>query len=61
MKMKIDKDNAKQGCLLLGYQCFTAFLFTFILFFTVHLAIIVVRTGDSFLIFVTFGFTWLID
>ena len=41
-KMKVDKDNAKQGCLLLTYQVTVCFLFIFILFYTIHFAIIVV-------------------
>ena len=57
----IDKDNAKQGCLLLTYQLILSLLFTFIFFYTIHLAIIVASTGDSFLVFITFVFTWLID
>ena len=59
--MQIDKDNAKQSCLLLAYQVTIAFLFCFILFYAIYLAIITVKTGDSFLIFVTFALTWIID
>jgi len=47
--------------MLLTYQVTIAFLFFFILLYAVYLAIIVVSTGDSFLIFVTFAVTWLID
>ena len=60
-KMKVDKDNAKQGCILLTYQCTAAFIFFLILFYSVNFAIIVVKTGDSFLVFVTFALTFLID
>ena len=59
--MEVDKDNAKQGCLLLTYQSTIALMFLFILFYALYLAIITVKTGDSFLIFVTFGLTWIID
>ena len=59
--VKVEKDNAKQKCLLLSYQSFIALLFFCILFYAIHLSIIVVDTGDSFLVFVTFAITWLID
>ena len=59
--IKIDKDNAKGACIFLTYQIFVAFLFLFIIFYSLHLAIIVVDTGDSFLVFVTFGLMYIID
>ena len=53
--------NPKKSCAFLAYQCFMAFVFLFILLYTLRLAIIVSSAGDSFLVFVTFGFTFLID
>ena len=38
-----------------------ASIFLFLLFYTLKLAIIVASSGDSFLVFVTFAFTFLID
>lgn len=60
-EIKIDKENPKRSCALLSYQLFMAFLFTLILFYSVHLAIIVAENGDSFLVFVTFIVMWIID
>jgi|Transcript_10747 hypothetical protein len=59
--VKVDKDNAKVSCLFLSYQVFIAFMFLFILFFSIHLAIQTVETGDSFLVFVTFALIYIID
>ena len=59
--IKFDKDNSKGACLFLSYQIFIAFLFLFILFYSLHLAIITVDTGDSFLVFVTFALIYIID
>ena len=59
--MPEDNDNPKRSCFLLAYQCFISFLFVVILFVSLHLAIIVAQTGDSFLVFITFAVTWLID
>ena len=53
--------NPKRSCALLAYQCFMSFLFLFLLLYTLKLAIVVSSSGDSFLVFVTFGFTFLID
>ena len=36
-------------------------IFIITLFYSVYLAIIVVDSGDSFLVFVTFALTWVID
>lgn len=60
-EIKIDKENPKRSCALLSYQLFMAFLFTLILFYSMHLAIIVAENGDSFLVFVTFIVMWIID
>lgn len=38
-----------------------SFLFLFLFFYTLKLAIVVANSGDSFLVFVTFLFTFLID
>ena len=59
--VQVDKVNPKRSCALLAYQCFLASLFLFLLFYTMKLAIIVAISGDSFLVFVTFAFTFLID
>ena len=59
--IKIDKDNAKGACIFLTYQIFVAFLFLTIFFYSCHLASTVVATGDSFLVFSTFGLIWVID
>ena len=59
--VQVDKVNPKRSCALLAYQCFMSFLFLFLLLYTLKLAIIVANSGDSFLVFVTFAFTWLID
>lgn len=59
--INLDKDNAKGACIFLTYQIFVAFLFLIILFYSAHLAISVVHTGDSFLVFSTFGLIWAID
>ena len=61
IKVEVDKDNAKKNCALLSFQMLMSFIFIFVFFYTIHLSIIVVRTGDSFLVFVTFAITWLID
>ena len=59
--IKIDKDNPKHGSLLLGYQMLVVVIFVSILFYSLNLLIKVIETGDSFLIFVTFGITFAID
>ena len=59
--VQVDKVNPKRSCALLAYQCFMAFLLMFLILYTMKLAIVVANTGDSFLIFVTFLFTFLID
>lgn len=46
---------------MLAYQCFIAFLFTFVLFYSTHLAIVSIKSGDSFLIFTTFCLAYIID
>lgn len=60
-KIPIDKDNPKRSCYLLAYQCFISFLFVTILLISLHYAIQVAVTGDSFLVFVTFALTWIIE
>ena len=45
----------------MSYQIFIAMLFLLLLFYTMHLTIIVIRTGDSFLVLVTFLVTFIID
>jgi len=57
----IEKDNTKRACGFLFYQVFIAFLFVTILFLTLHFAISVAESGDSFLVFSTFIVMWLID
>ncbi len=59
--IKVDRDNAKKSCSLLAYQVLIAFLYLFIVFYSIHLAVKVLDTGDSFIVFVTFALTWLID
>ena len=44
----------------MSYQIFVAFLFLFITFYSLHLAIVVVDTGDSFLVFITFAVMYII-
>ena len=46
---------------MLAYQCFISFLFVSILLISLHYAIVVASTGDSFLVFITFAVTWCID
>ena len=60
-EIKVDQENPKRSCMILLYQDFLALIFTLILFYSLHLAIIVAETGDSFLVFVTFIVMWLID
>ena len=59
--MKVDNVNPKRSCALLAYQCFVSFVFLFLILYSLKLAINVASSGDSFLIFVTFGLTFLID
>ena len=53
--------NPKKSCAFLAYQCFIAFLFLFLLLYTLNLAIVVSAAHDSFLVFVTFAITFFID
>ena len=46
---------------MLAYQCFISFLFVSILLISLHYAIVVASTCDSFLVFITFAVTWCID
>ena len=59
--IKVDRDNAKKSCILLSFQVFIAFLYLFIVFFSIYLSVKVLETGDSFLVFVTLALTWIID
>lgn len=59
--IKIDKENVKGACIFLSYQIFVTFLFLGILFYSCHLVISVIITGDAFLVFSTFGLIYVID
>lgn len=61
LKWVVSRDNAKAGCNLCALQMLMTFFFCLFCFLTTYFGIQVVRSGDTALVFMTFGAVWLLD